>query len=433
MQQESFGRIVLLFVLISCSAGAAALEIGADLNLGMTYTDNSKLTSTNEDSDWIVNTTAGVTVFEDTGAFTTGISASLEHLEYLNGTFANRNYYSLNGVASWEQFKDRLVWQVEDYFAQVPVDTLDAFTPDNIQDTNVFSFGPEITLPVGQRSELLLQPQLQDYYYGKDDIDNRQYGLTAGWHFNLRPTLVVGVDGETRQVNYDNETLNPNYSIHTLHGMLERTLSRLQYNVTAGATRVDRDMFKDRKGMTGSLDVKYNITRTSSLRTYLVSSLTDANIDLLRSMVDPQTGDFTNEQATSDILRNNTLRVTYQQKHVTTSSQLWAELRDLDYTESTQDLRVQAVGMSLDYPIAAQLKTGIIAQYIRTRQLDTGRTDKEYIVGGNASYGLSRKLRCNFGLQYQRKDSTQTIDTYKEFKIFAGLVYDLYGQRQSLQ
>lgn len=410
-----------------------ALDIGANLGLGVTYTDNARLTASSPERDWIVNTTAQGSLSDDVGPLTSAITATYRRLEYLNGTYSNQNYLDFKGAGSWAQVEDRLVWTVEDYFTQIPVENLSVDTPENLQNTNVFSFQPEITIPVTSRNVISLMPVFQDYYYETSELDNRQYGLTASWEYKIYPTVEVGLEGVLRQVSYDNSSLNPDYAFRTLRAIYSRTLSRLQYRLGLGATNIQRDQFKDVDGVIGSADVLLRMTGISSLRTYLSSNLTDASNDLYRSSVDPETGDFTNEQVTGDVLRNNTARLTYLREGALIDARFWGELRDLDYLEAASDRKVGQLGIGMGYNISSYLRAGANGVYTKTRELATGRVDREYSLGGNLAYSLSRKLRCTLDLQYQRRNSNEAVNEYNELRVFAGITYDILARRPVYQ
>jgi hypothetical protein len=409
--------------LISPVASALNLETGA--GFGMGYTDNAALTSTDEEDDWIAEAAVGAAIIQESGALTARADASFSHQKYLNDTYGDQDYLNLSAVAGWEQIRDRLTWNVRNYFTQTPIDSLNPDTPDNTQNANVFSFGPDIYFQATPRNSITINPLFQDYYYEDDDTDNQQYGVTTSWLYKMYPTMAVGLDGGVTKVSYEDEDLNPDYTISSLQTVVSGSRPRSQYTIKLGATHVDRDRFDDTDGFSGSLDWQYMLTGKSSVRVFAVSDLTDASSNFYSSAVDPGTGDFTNEQVSGDVLQNNTFRLTYLRQDSTFNTQVWTELRDLDYKESPDDREVQDYGVDLGYRITPLLTTGLDGRYTRTRQTDVDRTDKEYSLGGRVGYQLSPKLSCNLDLRYRDKDSTLSTDEYQEFSVFAGIVYGI--------
>jgi hypothetical protein len=429
MRATGLDRGVLLLVLPLLAFPAWALNTGASLGVGIGYTNNATLSADNERDDWIASASAGLSVSEDSGPLTGAVGVTLDYLDYLRNSYSNQDYLGVNAKLRWAQVKDRLTWQLDDYFAQVPVDSLASDTPGNTQNTNVISFGPDVEFAITPRSKLVLKPVIQDYYYEVTDINNQQLGLAASWMYRLFPTMDAGLDASITRVTYDNETLNPGYRISKLEAALSGTRPRSSYSVNLGTTQINRDMLQSRHGITGSVDLLYNLTGRSSVRTFLLSDLTDASNGFLRSSADPDTGDFTNEQASSDVLRNNTFRITYKRKGSVLDSQIWSELRDLDYAVSPEDRKVQEIGARAGYQVTATTQAGLNGVYRKTRQLNDGRTDKEYVVAGNVAYSLSRSLGINFSLQYSVKDSTVPSSEYTGFSAMSGLVYTVAGKK----
>ena len=143
--------------------------------------------------------------------------------------------------------------------------------------------------------------------------------------------------------------------------------------------------------------------------------------------MNPDDGDFSNEQISGDVLRNSIIRLEYLRQDTTLNSRLWGDLRDLDYKESPDDREVQAAGAELNYSVTALLSSGLTLRYNRTKESDEDRTDHRYEVGGNLAYRLSPKLTSRLEHRYRLRDSTDDIDEYSEMSAFVSLVYG-FGQ-----
>lgn len=203
--------------------------------------------------------------------------------------------------------------------------------------------------------------------------------------------------------------------------------ARSEFDVNLGATNISRDRFESQNGFTGNLSWLVRLTGHSQVRTYIASELPDANTGLLNASVNPDNGDFSNEQISGDVLRNSIIRFEYLRQDATLNSRLSGELRDLDYKESPDDREVQEARAQLNYPVTALLSSGVAVAYNRIKRTDDNRTDERYEVGGDIDYQLSRKLRSVLDLRYRKKDSTLDADEYSEMSAFVSLVYG-FGQ-----
>jgi len=418
-------KLGLLSVLLALSPLASALEFEPFVGAGVRFTDNAKLTENNEDSDQILTGSVGANITENNGPVRANANTSLSYENYLDNTYGDKYWFNLGATAGWEMIRDRVDWGVRDYFTQRQINNLDSDTPSNTQNTNAFSFGPNITLPISARQTITVQPLFSDFYYEDSNTDNQQYGVTANWLYRLRQDMKAGINGGATTVRYDNSDKNPDYSIYNLRGVVSGTRPRSEYRMEVGGTNISRDNADDQNGFSANLDWLYNITGHSSVRAYAATDLTDSSQQLLNSQIDPGTGDYSNVQTSGDVLRNKIFRMGYIRKDSTLNSNIWTEFRNLDYKESPDDRKVKEIGARLDYQVTAVVSTGIYGKYNNTKQTDINRDDKRYETGVTASYRLSRKLSTRLNLQYRKKDSSSNNDGYTEYSAFLGLVYGL--------
>jgi hypothetical protein len=432
MDNSAIGKIsAAVFAAAICTCPvAAALDFKSSIGAGVDYTDNARLTSKNEEDDWITSGILSASLTETGGPLDANVNTSLAYYDYVNNTYSDQTYFNLGALLGWKQIENRLEWNASDFFSQTPVDNLDPNTPSNLQNTNVFSFGPTINFPVNGRHNFTFSPVFRDFYYEDSDTDNQQYGLSAGWYYQMYPTLNVGLNTSVTKVRYDDDDLNPDFTRSSYQAVLSGTRPRSVYSLKLGMTNIARDRFDDTNGTSGSLDWLFNITDRSSLRTYLSSDISDSSNAYYTSSIDPDTGDYTNVQTSGDVLRNSTGRITYNRDGTVVKARVWTELRDLNYRESSaNDRKVMVVGTSLDRLVSPSITAGIYGRYNRTEETGASpsRTDKTYVVGGKMGFSLSRKLSANIDLQYQNRDSEQAVNEYSEFSVFAGINYGFVG------
>jgi hypothetical protein len=420
-------KLGLLSVLLALSPLASALKLEPFVGTGVEFTNNAKLTENNEDSDQILIGLVGAKISENNGPFRADADTSLIYENYLENTYGDKFWFNLNATADWEMIKDRIDWGVRNYFSQTQINNLDADTPSNNQNTNVFSFGPNITLPLSARQTIALRPLFTDFYYEDSDTDNQQYGVTADWLYKLRPDMQAGISGGATTVRYNNSDKNPDYTSYDLRGVVTGTRPRSEYRVEMGRTNISSDNADDQSGFSGNLDWLYKITGRSSIRAYAATDLTDSSQQLLNSQIDPGTGDYNNVQTSGDVIRNKIFRVAYIRKDSTLNSNIWTEFRDVDYKESPDDRKVKEIGAELGYQVSALISTGVYGRYNNTKETDNNRDDKRYATGVTASYSFSRKLSTRLDLQYRNKDSSSNNDGYTEYSAFLGLIYGFGG------
>jgi hypothetical protein len=436
MQQPviSLPGLILLAGLLTGSPVVNALEIKPGVGAGLLYTDNARLTEDDEDDDLILVSYVGVKIDENSGALRLNAEADLIHLHYTRDTFSDQDYPGLRLTGGYEQIRGRLDWQVQNYFTQTLVDSDDGVTPSNIQNTNVFTFGPSIRFPSTSRQTVTVNPEYRNFYFedvGDNNKDNnQQYALSVNWFYRMYPAMDVSLDGGVAKVVYDNDGRARDYTRSTAQAGLSGTRARSVYSLNLGGTNISRDNSGSTSGFSGDLSWLYNLTGHSSARVFLSSDITDTGNLLLDSQTNPDDGDFSNVQESNDVVRNSILRLVYRREDATLNTELWGEFRDLDYKGGEGDLsdqddrEVREIGASMDYRVTASLTAGIFGRYTRTKETDTDREDNRYSIKGTVGYQLTRKLRTTLDLRYQNQDSNGGLgDEYSEFSTFVRLAY----------
>jgi len=408
-----------------CAAAASALEIEPGIGAGVEFTDNARLSSSGEADELIAVGYVGAKISEHTGPLSTDATASLSHLRYTRDSYPDRRDFNLGATAGWEMVKNRFDWLLQDYYTQQPVNVADSVTPDNIQDTNIFTFGANINIPVSGLHTITLLPEYRNFYYEGQTTDNQQYSLSASWNYQMYRLTSVGLSASLRTIDYDEPGI-ANVDFSSIYFVFSGRRTRSEFSTNIGVTRVTRDNRPSTEAFAGSLDWLLDLTSRSSLRTYLSTDLTDSGSGALYAFIDPGTGNPVFVQVGSDVIRNKVLTIGYKRRDGALNSSLTGELRELIYSESPNDSRIRSLNGAFNYPLTALLSSGLSARYVRLEETETGRTDNEYSVGANLGYSLSRKLRAVFDVNFNNKESTDATQRYNEFSAFFSLVYG-YG------
>ena len=139
-----------LFAALCLMAGKAAfaLQIEPGIGLGVEYTDNARLTQQDQLDDLIAATYVGARLSEDEGSLKYDATTTFNKHNYTQDSYEDQRYFYLGLNSDWEMVKNRFNWLLSNYFRQVPVVSVNSNTPDNIQDSNEFSFGANIDFPL---------------------------------------------------------------------------------------------------------------------------------------------------------------------------------------------------------------------------------------------------------------------------------------------
>lgn len=418
--------LIVLAGILFISITASAMDIKPNASLAMQYTDNARKVGDKEKKDLIMLANIGASIDAANGPFQLNANTSLKYTDYTQDSFDNQQYFNLNATAGWEMLKDQLDWQLKDLYTQQSVNSLNPDTPDNTQNTNVLTFGPNFHYKISGRQSIEINPQYRKFTYEIQNTDNQQNSLDARWNYQLFRTLNVGLRGGTNKVDYKDQAY-PDNTFTNIHFTLSAIRSDYNYSADIGSTRADRDGSSSTQGITGNIKWSYDITGRSNMLFYLASELTDASTSMLHALTNPDYASFSDEQISSEILRNNILKFTLQKNDATLTSKIWFELRQQDYEFALLDQETQTIGFDMRYSVTAVLSTGINVDYNRTELTDTPRKDNKYNIGGNINYRLSNKLLAIANLKFH--DTNSSIDTrdFNELTIFFSLAYGYGG------
>jgi len=423
---------VILFAGLSlCYTVAGALQFEPGVGIGAEYTDNAKLTPDNQVNELINIGYVGARLFEDKGALTYEANTSYNNLNYTQDTYKDQRFFNLAAIADWAMIKDRFNWTLKDYYSQLPINSLDPNTPNNIQDSNAFIFGADINYPVSARNSFSLSPYYGQYYYEDLATDNKQQSLQLSWNYQMYRLTSIGLNLGARHIDYT-ETDNSGNTIQdttfTDAGIvvIGKRL-RSNYSISLGANGVKRAGADFTSGFAGNLYWLSELSSRSQFETLLSTELTDTSTVVLNSIEDPINGNPGDVQITTDVIRNSLFNLAYLRNDNVFNSRVWANYQKIKYSESPLSNVIRDFGVQLNRPVTQLLTFGAYFNYNHTKQLDTTRVDKRYTVGGNLQYKLTRKMSSVVDVKYRTKDSTDATLEYNEFSVFASLVYGFGG------
>jgi len=422
------GKVLLFLAGLSlCSTAVEALEFEPGAGVGVEYTDNARLTPDDTADDVITVGYVGARLSDDDGPLKYNATTSFNNQSYTQDTYPDQHYFNLAANADWEMIRDRFNWTLSDYYSQRPINSLDANTPSNRQDSNIFTFGGLLRIPVSARQQFSINPLYSQYYYEVQSTDNKQASVLVNWNYQMYPLTTIGINLSSRHINYtETDSLGNSIADVTFTNaafIISGRRVNSNYSINLGATNVKRDGGGDSTGFAGDINWLSDLTSHSKLQALASTDLTDSSSVTLNSSQDPINGNPNDVQITTDVIRNTVYGLVYLREDASLNSRVWANYREVTYSDSPQDQVVREFGVNLNYPVTQLLSSGAYTTYTRTKQLNTVRTDKRYKIGGNLRYQFSRKWGSLLDVQYRTKDSTDATQNYDEFSVFASLVY----------
>lgn len=409
---------ILLTGLCLVSRVSFAVQFEPGVGFGLEYTDNARLTAENQLDDLIAATYVGANVIENDGPLRYDATATFNKHNYTQDSYADQRYFNLGASANWEMIKNRFDWFLTDRFSQRPIISLDSNTPDNLQNTNIFTFGANLDVPAPARHNIRITPMFSQYYYETLLTDNKQYSLAANWNYQMFRLTSVGLNLSIRGIDYSEQAIEDT-RFTNLGFIFNGQRQRSTFAVNLGSTAVKRDNGDETSGFSGFLNWLVDLTSRSKFATDISTDLTDTSS--VAATAPPGGGN--DVQITADVVRNSLVNLAYIREDASLKTTAWMRYNKLTYSDNPLDRVIRAFGIRADYPITGLLSSGAYTTYNRTEQLDTRREDKRYTVGANLRYNFSRKLHGIADLKFRKKDSTTASQSFDESSLFVSLVY----------
>src|SRR5690606_20514183 len=134
----------------------------------------------------------------------------------------------------------RFRWFFDDAYGQVRTDVFEAEGPLNREAINVFSTGPELTVPFARRLALSMRSTYSDRKHEETDtVDVESLGHEIRVYRQMNSTSRIGIGGPRTEFEYANEL--PGFEIESVSIRYERQLATGNVAAEIGQNRVIDD------------------------------------------------------------------------------------------------------------------------------------------------------------------------------------------------
>ena len=402
------------------------IDIEYGVGAGLEYSSNIARSQTDGQDDVVGIGNVALSVNKEEGRLRVNSNASLSYQNFKNDTFSDQTLFDLKLDSEGRIVKDRFSWILSDYFTQRPTRSIDPQTPDNQEDTNIFTTGPDLFFVANSRNRFSLGSRYMQFYYQDQEIDNRRYQLLGSWEFIASQTLGFGLSGTAAHVDYDNNDI-PDFDIQNAFVRINYLRGRSTIKLDLGTTWIQRDEVENQQGFLGNLDWLYEMNSRSSLQFTAFSRLADSGSNSLTASSTPDFGgNVSGQQSSADTLTTTQAAVTY--RHRTGSGyagRLSLYVTDYNYDNTPQDRREFRSSADVTRSLADRFSATLFGDYLYTDETSTGRKDKTYTLGLRLSYKLGRKLSANLDLQREDRNSNRSENEFDENRVLFSIIYGI--------
>ncbi|HEV8331045.1 MAG TPA: outer membrane beta-barrel protein [Steroidobacteraceae bacterium] len=410
---------------------AQGQQISWGLDLGARYTDNVGRTDTNEQSDTVGIAGLNFAVDVSRPRLDARAAADLRYQEYFESDFDSRVNGVLDGSLGFALVPERFVWVVQENYGQVTRNRQVADNPDNLQDINYFSTGPDITLPLGRRTSVQLSGRWSDAYFEQGNQDSVTATGSLALVRQLSSSTSLSLNGSYSEIDFDQDQEFVDYTVEQAFLRLAITGARTTLSLDGGVSRLERDNSSSKSDTAlARLDLQRLIGARSSLR--LVAGTTPSNTQQsfrLDQQIGQQIGGGVDISPDSEVVAGDSFRsdyayVTFATDWERTSVTLLLSGRKQDHEVFTVLDREQYRGtLTYSHDLTQNVSIDVRGTYLDEKFTETGFGFDQWGAGLGMRWELSQRISLRARVDHYVGSSDDGTRDYTENRAYVGISY----------
>jgi len=211
---------------------------GADVGLG--ETDNVNLSPTDKVSQTMATADVDFALQQQTRLLDLNVKGDFSDYNYLEGAYGNEFIGRFDGTGKLALVPDRLTWVLQDDFGQAQLDPYTPVTPNNLQNINYVSTGPDLALRLGGTGFFNASARYAEAAYETSPFSsNRLLGSLAGG-VNLSPNSSLSLNVDSERVLFDNTLVNSDFDLSSAYVRYVAQGARTKLTANLGASEISQ-------------------------------------------------------------------------------------------------------------------------------------------------------------------------------------------------
>jgi hypothetical protein len=362
------------------------------------------------------------------------IAGSLAYNRYTGVDFDPNLSTNFGAELTWQLLPGRVLWTLEDFATEQPIDIFASGRPDNVQNANVFATGPvflyRITENLGGRTELRY---VNSYAEETEAFNSDRFALTTRMLRNLGPLSTLSGNASLEAVRLDNPTETaPDFNRIGVFAGYDRRGPNINWHVDLGWNRVDADGLERREGVLARATASFVLSEISTLEASLRRELSDAAADLgagapdVDALLAPRSGGRAGGVSTlgGEVFELDRLDLGFVragQRLTLRAGGYWSRQR-YDAVDNL-DQRNRGASATLDYTLGPRSSIGVFSILNWQAFPNTGFDSREDSWGLRYRVQLAPRLELSLEATRAGRDSSDPLNAFDEDRAYAGLVW----------
>lgn len=404
------------------SGGALAANLDYRLTAGYGHSDNIARVRTGEQEEDIASAGAQFSFDHRSPRLEADLVGDLAYYDYLDDTFDSELLGNFAGTTQVALVPERVTWLFSDNFGQVLHDPFTPATPENRENINVFTTGPDFTLALGSQLRLLLGGRYSLTNYADSPFDSDSLLGDLGIERFLSSSSSIALHGRAQQVRYDETSLNADYDQTEVFLRYNAEGVRTFLTLDLGYTEVDRDASTGTEGSPLlQLDLSRRISASSTISVTAGTRYSNGGTAFAQIGGEIDLGTTPGRQSVIPF-RNDYGSLGWRYRRNRNTLSLVGQRGEYTYEDdpSLNQTLSSIVGMA-QRELSDQLRVTLNLLYASAEFDQPGRNYDD--IGGGLSMGWNMSRHVVLSVTYEYLDRTSDLATggYKENRVWLAL------------
>jgi hypothetical protein len=421
MGRQQSGSIAAVCALLLGTEARADLTYEVEAGVG--HSDNITRVESGEVDETLATVGANVDWTKVTRRLDADVLVNLDYVEYLDDTYEGEVVGTADANLNFGLIPERLLWQVQDSFGQAQSDPFSPVTPENSENVNYFTTGPDLMLNFGTQNSMRLFARYSTTNYEVTDLDGERLSGGLSLIRALSGASNVALNATTEENEFDNPA-NTGYERRSTSVSYDFTGGRTTISAQVGYSWMELDSGTKNGGELFELSITREVSDSSTLELSAGSQFSDSG-DALRGISSGGGGGGPSQVlATSDPYENRDVSLTWDFRRNRTGISLGASYEENSYEVQTQFDRTRIVyNASFSRQLQPTLSFMLTAHYSEDEYEVSNLEFDDLQASASLTWNMSRHLGLRLSLEQFDRGSTQPGGDYDERRAYVTVTY----------
>jgi hypothetical protein len=417
-------------LLLVASSLAVAQEPGEQFSwsteAGAERSDNVGRTATNEREETVGILGLNLTLVSDRRRLDSNVAAALEYRDYVDTEFESELAGGLDASFGFSIIPRNFIWVLDDNYGQLAKDRQVADTPDNREQVNYFSTGPDIIIPLGPRTQFQISGRWSDTYLEETDEDNNAVMGSVALARFLSEHTTLSLNASATDTKFDEPELFAGYQTRQAFLRLDLNGTRTTLVADGGYVEYDQDDVPDTKSFTMfKFDLARKIGTRSQLRLTAGTAPSSTGETFTRDQTVLGVGEGPDAaQAAGDLFRSDDAFLVWTTDWERTSFSASINGRREEHEQFKElDREVKRGTLAFTRELTRSLKLDLFGGYLEEERTQTGFKFDDWFAGSELGWDFAERFSLIVRLDHFVGSSEDGTRDYTENRAYLGIRY----------